>query len=109
MNEAIATAGSNALVLDTAEEALSREVSIYEAEALRMVVASDEDFARAGEALKEVKRMQKKVTEYWEPLRVSAKKNYDVVLAHKKEMMNCLRPQRVSLQMTASKIKLQAS
>lgn len=90
MNEAIATAGSNALVLDTAEEALSREVSIYEAEALRMVVASDEDFARAGEALREVKRMQKKVTEYWEPLRLSAKKNYDVVLAHKKEMMSPL-------------------
>lgn len=90
MNEAIATAGSNALVLDTAEEALSREVSIYEAEALRMVVASDEDFARAGEVLKEVKRMQKKVTKYWEPLRVSAKKNYDIVLAHKKEMMSPL-------------------
>lgn len=90
MNEAIATAGSNALVLDTAEEALNREVSVYEAEALRMVVASDEDFAQAGEASKEVKRMQKKVTEYWEPLRVSAKKTYDDVLARKKEMISPL-------------------
>lgn len=90
MNEAIATAGSNALALDTAEEALNREVSVYEAEALRMVVASDEDFARAGEASKEVKRMQKKVTEYWEPLRVSAKKTYDDVLARKKEMISPL-------------------
>lgn len=90
MNEAIATAGSNALVLDTAEEALSREVSVYEAKALRMVVASDEDFSLAGEATKAVKRMQKKVTEYWEPLRVSAKKTYDDVLARKKEMISPL-------------------
>lgn len=90
MNEAIATAGSNALVLDTAEEALSREVSTVEAEALRMVVANDEDFAAAGEATKSVKKMQKKVTEYWEPLRVSAKKTYDDVLARKKEMISPL-------------------
>lgn len=90
MNEAIATAGSNALALDTAEEALGREVSTVEANALQVVVASDADYANAGEITKSVKQMQKKVTEYWEPLRVSAKKTYDDVLSRKKEMLGPL-------------------
>lgn len=90
MNEAIATAGSSALVLDTAEEALGREVSTVEANALRVVIGNDADYANAGDITKAVKQMQKKVTEYWEPLRVSAKKTYDDVLARKKEMLSPL-------------------
>ena len=90
MNEAIATRGSSALVLDTAEEALDKEINVVEASAALVTVHSDEEYAQAGEITKAVKKMQKKVTEYWEPLRVSAKKTYDDVLARKKEMLSPL-------------------
>ena len=90
MNEAVvATIGSNALVLDTPEEkGLSNEVSQFERKVLAMKVENDLGYAAAGELLKQIKGMQKKVKEYWEPLRVSAKKAYDDVLAKKKEMMD---------------------
>lgn len=87
MSESITTIGSNALVIDSAEEALDKEVSLIEARALGIEIASDEDYGFAGEYAKYVKQTQKKATDYWEPLRVSAKKTYDDVLARKKEML----------------------
>lgn len=88
MKEAVvATVGNNALVLDSPEEqGLSKEVSDFERRVSTMQVADDLGYAAAGNLLKQVKAMQKKVKEYWEPLRVSAKKAYDDVLAKKKEM-----------------------
>ena len=92
MNDA-KTIGSNALVLDTAEEnvtvmnaeesKLGKEVSLIEQRAEAVIVASGADFEDAGLFLKQVK-------DYWEPLRVSAKKSYDEVLAHRKEMIEPL-------------------
>lgn len=79
------------LVLDTAEEKLGEEVSAIELQAESVVIATDEDYSMAGEATSNVKRMQKKVEEYWEPMRVSTKKAYDEVLAHKKEMLDPLK------------------
>ncbi len=91
MNEAIAIAGSNALVLDTVEDSLNKEASLLEQKVQSVVVASDADYAAAGDLTKNVKRMQKKVEEYWEPMRLSTKKAYDDVLAHKKEMLDPLK------------------
>lgn len=91
MNEAIATSGNNALVLDTAEESsLGKEVSIIEQKVSSVEITNDAGFAFAGELTKQIKQMQKKVKDYWEPLRLSAKKAYDDVLSKKKEMMDPL-------------------
>lgn len=87
----LATAGSSALVLETKEdESLGREASLIERRAESVLVTSDAEFASAGDLLKEIKRMQKKVKDYWEPMRVTAKAGYDEVLAHKKEMLDPL-------------------
>lgn len=69
MNEAIATVGSNALVLDSPEDALNKEASLIEQKASSVAVTNDAEYAAAGELTKAVKQMQKKVKEYWEPLR----------------------------------------
>lgn len=90
MNEAIATVGSNALVLDSPEDALNKEASLIEQKASSVAVTNDAEYAAAGELTKAVKQMQKKVKEYWEPLRVNAKAAYDEVLSHKKEMLDPL-------------------
>lgn len=91
MNEAIATIGSNTIVIDAAEDSLAREASLIEQNAQSVVVANDADYSAAGDMAKAVKQMQKKVEEYWEPMRVSAKKAYDDILAHKKEMLEPLK------------------
>ena len=95
MNDAATKAAKSvadaSLVLDTAEEKLGEEVSAIELQAESVVIATDEDYSMAGEATSNVKRMQKKVEEYWEPMRVSTKKAYDEVLAHKKEMLDPLK------------------
>ena len=90
MNDAIATRGSNALVLDTAEQSLGQEVSLVEQDACDIVVTDEASYAQAAEITRSIKQMQKKVTDYWEPLRVSAKKTYDDVLGKKKSMLDPL-------------------
>lgn len=93
MNEAIAMKEietknvDDALVLDTAEEKLGKEVSVVESNANAMVVDSDAGYEAAAELTAEIKRMQKKVTEYWEPMRQSSYAAYQNVMAHKKEMI----------------------
>lgn len=86
MNEAIATRGSNALVLDTAERTLGREVTQVERNAMSVVIATDEDYVTAAEITKAVKQTQKKVKDYWEPLRASTYKAYQDVMGKKKQM-----------------------
>mgnify|MGYP006934296323 CR=1 FL=1 len=90
MNENLATVGSNALVLDSPEDTLTREASLIEQQASSVVVTNDAEYAAAGDLTKAVKQMQKKVKDYWEPMRVNAKAAYDEVLAHKKEMLDPL-------------------
>ena len=90
MSEGIATVGNNALVINTVEDTLTQEASVIERKASSVIVASDDDYATAGELTKSVKQMQKKVKDYWEPMRVSAKKAYDDILEHKKEMLDPL-------------------
>ena len=73
------------------EEALGREVSVVEQQASSVVVNDDASYAAAAEITKEVKRMQKKVTDYWEPLRVSTHQAYKNVTDKKKEMLDPLK------------------
>lgn len=91
MSEAIATVGNNALVLDPAEDTLAEEASLVEQQAQSVVIKTDADYGIAGDLTRSVKQMQKKVEDYWEPMRVSAKKAYDDILAHKKEMLDPLK------------------
>lgn len=87
----LTTIGSNALALEAAEnETLDREVSLIEQRAEGVPVTNDVEFASAGSLLKEIKQMQKKVKEYWKPLRAKAKAAYDDVLSRKKEMLDPL-------------------
>lgn len=72
------------------EEVLGREVSIVEEQASSVVISDDSSYASAAEITQEVKRMQKKVKDYWEPLRLSTKQAYDDVLGKKKQMMKPL-------------------
>ena len=89
MNEAVAK--SEALVLDTAEnEQLGKEVSLMESQASAVVVATEADYSVAGDLIKTIKAMQKQVKDYWDPLRVAAKRTYDDVLAKKKAMLDPL-------------------
>jgi len=90
MDEVVAVIGNNALVLEPEEEKLTREASSIEQQAQMVAIINDSDYAAAGDMTKSVKQMQKKVKEYWEPLRISAKAAYDEILGHKKEMLEPL-------------------
>ena len=90
MSEKIVVFGNNALKVEESEGTLKREVTLVEQQAQSVSVSNDEDYASAGELTRSVKKMQKKVKEYWEPLRVSAKATYDDVLARKKQMLDSL-------------------
>ncbi len=99
MND-VKVVGNNALVLGAAEppqieqpeeeSKLGRQVSLIEQQASSVVVASEEGFVLAGELTKQVKAMQKQVTEYWEPMRKSTYEAYTAVNQHKKEMLDPL-------------------
>ena len=91
MNEQIAVSGTSALVLDTDESKnLDVEVTAIERQAMAMEVKSDLAFASAGELTKRVKTMQKRVEEYWEPMRASTYKAYKSVTDHKSTMLKPL-------------------
>lgn len=90
MNEKVMTLGSSALAVQPAEKELNDETALVVRQASSMVVATDAQYTAAAEMVKGVKRLAKKVKEYWEPLRVSAKTTYDNVLAQKKEMIDPL-------------------
>ena len=64
MNEAMATRGSNALVLDTAERSLGEEVSLVEQNASSVIVHNNASYEQAAQITKSLKQMQKKVKDY---------------------------------------------
>lgn len=98
MKEQITAEVEEARVLDAGnqteiqkkEKILEREVTEVEQAAKGIVIRNQTDYESAAEFLKSVKATAKKVKEYWEPLRISAKKTYDDVLAKKKEMVTPL-------------------
>lgn len=89
MNEA-KTIGSNALVLDTAEEnvtvmnaeesKLGKEVSLIEQRAEAVIVASGADFEDAGLFLKQIKQAQKQVKDY--PISIALELDADVQITY---------------------------
>lgn len=101
MNEA-KVVGNNALVLGTkqspsrVEEQLDEEVSLIEQKATALSVETDDDYIIASELTKQVKQMQKQVTDYWEPMRKSTYEAYTAVNQHKKQMLDPWRPPRRS-------------
>lgn len=73
------------------EERLSKEVSSIEAQAQQIVINNDDDYAFAGQVTRDVKAAQKRVEEYWEPMRKSTYDAYKAVTDHKKEMLDPLK------------------
>ncbi len=90
MNEAISTIGSGAIVLNAAEleNDMGREATEIERRVQALKIDSELSYGAAGDLLKQVKQVQKTIKAYWEPMRLSAKKTYDDVLAKKKEMLD---------------------
>lgn len=88
MSEKFEVIGSNALAVEpeTPEKALGSETTAIVQVAQATAIKNQADYEAAASTLKSVKRLQKKVKEYWEPLRVAAKKAYDGVLEKKKQM-----------------------
>lgn len=76
--------------LATREKELGAEVSSVEQKAMALTIRTAGDFKAAGDAVKEVKAVQKKVKDYWEPLRKTAHAAYKAVTDHKKEMLDPL-------------------
>lgn len=88
MENVVATIGSNALnVVECTENVLAEETGLIEVRTQNAAIASDDDYVAVVELVKNVKRLQKQVVGYWEPLRISAKATYDDVLQRKKEML----------------------
>lgn len=86
MSEAIELVGTSTSFQKSMEEKLGREISTIEKSALAVLVEDDEEYAAAAKYLQATKALQKSVKDYWEPLRVSAKHSYDLVLERKKAM-----------------------
>lgn len=79
------------------EGALEKE-SVTIRELVAGVVVEDQDgFSKAGDLAKQVKAFQKKVEDYWEPIRDSAYKAYKTINDRKKQMLDPLKDAEKSL------------
>lgn len=93
MNEVVV--GSSARVFVAPEEQLlQNQVSVIRQDALNLLVKNDEECSQAAKVLENVKATEKKVNEYWEPMRKSTYDAYKSVNDHKKAMLDPL--QKVS-------------
>lgn len=70
------------------EQNLGQEISVMYDEVKEVKVTNDAEYKKAGEFLKQIKAMSKRITDYWEPIRLSTKRAYDDVLEKKKEMLS---------------------
>lgn len=88
MPEKLKVIGNNAPAteVDGPEQELGSAATAIVQVANSTAITSQQDYEKAADILKDVKRIQKQVKEYWDPLRVSAKKAYDGVLEKKKQM-----------------------
>lgn len=78
------------IVVENTEQSLGQEVSLVERNAMSVIITNDADYEAAVEITRSVKQTQKKVKEYWEPLRASTYKAYTDVMAKKKQMTDPL-------------------
>ena len=97
MNEVVI--GSNARVLDMPEEQqLTEQVGIMNRSAGELVISNDSDCAMAAKMLDDVKKMEKRVTDYWEPMRSQTYAAYKSVNEHKAEMLEPLKKSEKKIQ-----------
>ena len=89
------------------EAMLDREVSAIELKAQSIVIETSEDYAVAGNLARDVKAAQKKVDEYWEPMRKSTYEAYKSVTDHKKEMTDPLKNAETILKRKMSAYKVE--
>ena len=73
------------------ETELRDEVSAVEKWASGVVINTSEDYQAAGDGVKKVKATQKKVEDYWEPMRKSTYDAYKAVNDHKSQMLTPLK------------------
>lgn len=73
------------------EKQLGAEATSIEKRADAIIIKTDDDFAMAGQATKDVKTAQKRVEEFWEPMRASTYAAYKAVTDHKKAMIDPLK------------------
>ena len=82
---------TNDVLYSPEEKMLSKESTMIEWRAMEMEIKDDAGLEEAGRITKEVKATQKKVEEYWEPMRASTYAAYKAVTDHKKEMLDPLK------------------
>lgn len=82
---------NTAIPVEPTEATLDKMVSVIERQAESVSIATEGDYRNAGAFAQTIKRAQKKVEDYWEPMRVSTKLAYDGVLTHKKAMLDPLK------------------
>lgn len=71
---------------EQAERQMTTVVTGLEAAANNLVIDSEDRYNQAAAFLQRIKGQQKAVTEFFEPMRVSAKAAYDAVLSRRKDM-----------------------
>ena len=98
--------GTSAQELDT-EVALSKEVYTVEQHARSIIIQNEAQFKAAAEFGRAIKEKQSKVEEFFEPMRVSAKRAYDEVLARKKEMLEPLKSAEKIVKQTMGEYRME--
>ena len=78
------TAQAQVIAISPEVELEAKCLSLYE-QATSLTVSNSETYAAAGELGKGLKALEKEITEYFEPLRIAAKANYDAVLKKKND------------------------
>jgi hypothetical protein len=78
------TAQAQVIPITPEVELEMKTLSLYE-KATNLTVTDTQSYAAAGELGKGLKALEKEITEYFEPLRVAAKANYDAILKKKND------------------------
>lgn len=77
-------------VMLSTEKRLGEQVSVVERQAELFQIKDEAGFQAAGELTRQIKRVQKEVTDYWEPMRKTTYEAYKSVTDHKKKMLDPL-------------------
>ncbi len=98
--------GTSAQALDT-EIALSKEVYTVEEHARNIIIQNEAQFKAAAEFGRSIKAKQAQVKEFFEPMRMSAKRAYDEVLSRKKQMLDPLESAEKIVKQTMSEYRME--
>ena len=98
--------GTSAQALDT-EVALSKEVYTVEEHARNIIIQNEAQFKAAAEFGRSIKAKQTQVKEFFEPMRMSAKRAYDEVLSRRKQMLDPLEAAEKIVKQTMSEYRVE--